>query len=402
MRIRLWGALLLGGLYIGQAAALTEDGSFTPYASIFGIYELNDANRASDNGIGFQITGGLPLTGHSSLELSFVGIERDRNLDGRSDYKNTVFVDYLQDFGYYKFALDWTPAFKPYLIGGVGYVREDTFGDKSSHFAINGGGGVLVPLKIGSWDWGWAIRSEAKVLAGFRESNVQPADRQTLVDFHLQVGLQIPLSFIPHRSSPVESGCRLSVVDPISGRRDCLADSDGDGVEDGADQCPNSLPGVKVNERGCAVEDGGDVDNDGVLNGEDLCPNTANGLVVDAKGCAIEQTLVLQSVNFESASAVLTGQATLVLDNIAQSLNGQKNVRVQIGGHTDNSAGAAYNLLLSQQRAESVRQYLIGKGVDAERMNTLGYGETMPLVSNRTPAGREQNRRVEFQIIMQK
>jgi OOP family OmpA-OmpF porin len=119
---------------------------------------------------------------------------------------------------------------------------------------------------------------------------------------------------------------------------------------------------------------------------------------VDAKGCAIEQTVVLQNVNFELNSAVLTGQATHVLDGVAGSLKGQPNMDVEIDGHTDSTGTTSYNQILSQQRAESVRQYLIGAGIDGGRMTTQGFGETQPVASNKTDAGRAQNRRVEFKI----
>ena len=122
---------------------------------------------------------------------------------------------------------------------------------------------------------------------------------------------------------------------------------------------------------------------------------------VDAKGCAIEQTVVLQSVNFETNSAVLTGQATHVLDGVGGTLKGQPNINVQIDGHTDSSGTATYNQALSEQRAESVRQYLIGKGVEGTRMTTKGFGETKPVASNKTAEGKAQNRRVEFQIKLQ-
>jgi outer membrane protein OmpA-like peptidoglycan-associated protein len=138
-----------------------------------------------------------------------------------------------------------------------------------------------------------------------------------------------------------------------------------------------------------------------VLDADDLCPNTAAGIKVDAKGCAIEQVVVIEGVRFETASAVLTGQATSVLDRVAGSLNGQKNIKVEIDGHTDNAGSPAYNLTLSKQRAESVRQYLIGKGVEPARLSTEGYGETRPIASNSTKAGREANRRVEFKIVLQ-
>ena len=404
MRNRFWGFAVLGGLWIAQASALTADGQTVPYAGIFGVYELSDSTRKADDGHGFQATIGYPLTERGSVELSFSGLQRDRNLDGRSDFKNLISLDYLHDFGYQTLRPEWSFSFKPYLIGGLAGVQEDVLGSKKLHPGIDAGAGVLVPLHFGSWDWGWAVRTEVKALGQYNGKDTQPADREILVDYHVQVGLQIPLSTVTHRRStpaPAAPDCSVTVVDPVSGRSDCVADSDRDGVADGIDQCPNTPDGTKVDEKGCPIENGGDADGDGVLDGDDLCANTAPGLTVDAKGCAVEQTLVLQTVTFETDSAVLTGQAVLTLDQIVQAMSGQPNIRFEIAGHTDNVGSAAYNQILSQQRAEAVLQYLVGKGIDASRLSAKGYGETQPIAPNTTPAGRESNRRVEFKVILQ-
>lgn len=405
MRNWLWGvAALLGGFWTTSAAALTADDQTVPYVGLFGVYEISDANRASDNGYGFQATIGYPVSANGSLEFSFIGLQRQRHRDGRNDYQNSIALDYLHDFGFYKFQTPLLPEFKPYVLVGLTGIQEDVLGGKTYHPGLNAGAGLLLPLRIGSWDWGWAIRTEGKVFAQYNDRDTAPADRQAIVDYHVQIGLQIPLSLVTHRRGsevPDPAGCPLSVVDPVTGRKDCLADTDRDGVADGQDECPGTPPGTRVNDKGCPAEDGGDRDGDGVLDGDDLCPNTAPGIKVDAKGCAVDQTAILERVNFETGSAVLTGQATLTLDGIAQLLQSQTNIVVEIGGHTDNVGAAAYNLVLSQQRAESVRQYLIGKGVAAERISAQGYGETRPVQSNRSEAGREANRRVELKIILQ-
>jgi outer membrane protein OmpA-like peptidoglycan-associated protein len=224
-----------------------------------------------------------------------------------------------------------------------------------------------------------------------------------LIDYHFQVGLEIPLNYFfkaSHHVEPAVPECSVSVVDPVTGRSDCTVDSDRDGVPDSKDQCPNTPSGVKVNEVGCPYESG-DADGDGVLDADDLCPNTASGVKVDAKGCAIEQVLIVEGIEFETNSAMLKGQAASKLDRVAASLNSQTNIKVEIDGYTDNVGSKSYNLLLSQQRAEAVRQYLIGKAVDASRMTTQGFGETRPVASNKTAAGREANRRVEFKIMLQ-
>ncbi len=403
MRKILWGLLAAGALWAQQAAAVNTDGYDIPYATGAFDYEISSHSRDSDNGLGFKVGGGMPLTEHSAIELNYTGLSRKRNIDGKDDYLNGVFANYVYDFGLFGFDQKYLPNFKPFVLGGPGYVLDDVRGTKHNHIGLDAGGGLLFPLHVGTWDWGWAVRTEGGVIGQLNHGDSVGTGQYALFDWHINIGLQIPLTpfFKPHQAaSPAQPECALAVVNPVTGRKDCMTDSDGDGVPDNLDQCPGTPPGTKVDEKGCPVENGNDADGDGVPDDLDQCPNTPPGVKVDAKGCAVEQTIVLQNVNFETGSAVLTGQATKVLDGIAAALKGQPNIRVEIGGHTDSTGSPAFNLTLSQQRAESVRQYLIGKGIDAGRMTTQGYGETKPLVSNSSEAGRAQNRRVEFKILL--
>lgn len=143
----------------------------------------------------------------------------------------------------------------------------------------------------------------------------------------------------------------------------------------------------------------GDDDGDGVRNSKDKCPGTPKGFKVDADGCIVEQTVVLRAVNFEFNSDALTAPSKDTLDEVAKALVGQPGLNVEIAGHTDDRGAAAYNLKLSQKRAESVRAYLIGKGAPAASLAAKGYGKTKPVADNKTEAGRAENRRVEFVVL---
>lgn len=403
MRKMLWGFLVVGALWAQQAAAVNTDGYDIPYVNGSFVYEFPDGSRDSDNGLGFKVGGGWPISEHTAIELTYQGLRRKRNIDGNDDYQNSVFANWVHDFGLFGFDQSYLPNFKPYVLAGPGYVDDDVRGDKHNHFGLDAGGGALLPIHFGNWDWGWAVRTEATVI-GQLDNGKSVEGHNTLWDWHLSVGLQIPLTplFKPHHApTPAEPDCAVKVVNPNTGRSDCVGDSDGDGVPDNLDQCPGTPPGTRVDEKGCPVATGRDSDGDGVPDDQDQCPDTAPGVKVDAKGCAIEQTVVLQNVNFETNSAVLTGQATHVLDGVAGTLKGQANINVEIDGYTDSSGSPNYNQVLSQQRAESVRQYLIGKGVDGSRMTTQGFGETHPVASNKTAEGKAQNRRVEFKIKLQ-
>ncbi len=178
----------------------------------------------------------------------------------------------------------------------------------------------------------------------------------------------------------------------------CPRDSDGDGVPDARDRCANTPQNADVDANGCPT----DSDNDGVPDGIDRCADTEAGADVDARGCPVlfateeETTLVLEGVTFETGSAELTASARSTLNVVAESLNGNPDVRVEVAGHTDNTGSRAFNVQLSQDRAESVRSYLQSRGVTASRMEARGYGPDEPTATNATAAGRQQNRRVEL------
>jgi outer membrane protein OmpA-like peptidoglycan-associated protein len=186
----------------------------------------------------------------------------------------------------------------------------------------------------------------------------------------------------------------------------CPADSDGDGVYDGLDQCPGTPRGERVDSKGCPS----DSDGDGVFDGQDRCPDTPRGTAVDDKGCpekakaaplfeGSKKSLVLEGVNFETNSATLTPTSHATLDRVAESLNDSPDVRVEIAGHTDSMGSAAHNTQLSAARADSVKRYLVSRGVDGSRLSAKGYGENQPIADNATAAGRAKNRRVELNRI---
>jgi outer membrane protein OmpA-like peptidoglycan-associated protein len=179
----------------------------------------------------------------------------------------------------------------------------------------------------------------------------------------------------------------------------CPPDTDGDGVTDDKDACANTPAGDKVDEKGCSLPK--DADGDGVNDDKDRCPSTPSGVKVDEEGCQVlfeptRKTLILEGVNFETGKSELTAESQTILDGVASSLVANEEIKVRVGGHTDNTGSAAVNKRLSQARAESVRQYLISKGVAADRLTAQGYGPSKPIASNKTTAGRAQNRRVEL------
>ena len=183
----------------------------------------------------------------------------------------------------------------------------------------------------------------------------------------------------------------------------CPKDTDGDGSIDGLDRCPDTPQGATVDADGCPK----DTDRDGVHDGLDRCPDTHLGDKVDASGCplppppplAVQESVVLEGVNFETNSAALTTGSPAVLDRVAGTLAKWPEVRIEIGGHTDSKGEAGYNLDLSTRRAVAVRDYLVKKGIDGSRIEVKGHGETAPVADNATEEGRARNRRVELKRI---
>lgn len=114
---------------------------------------------------------------------------------------------------------------------------------------------------------------------------------------------------------------------------------------------------------------------------------------------AVKNIISLEGVNFETGSAVLTSSSSIKLSEAAQQLLENPDVKVIVAGHTDNRGNADFNMALSQKRAESVKEYLVNKGVNPKNLTARGYGITDPIASNDTAHGRAENRRVELRIL---
>ena len=194
-----------------------------------------------------------------------------------------------------------------------------------------------------------------------------------------------------------EMGCGFSVTaDDIAtseGMEDFVRkvflamDSDGDGVPDDEDECPDTPPGVQVDTVGCAV----DSDGDGVSDNVDACPNTPEGAIVDNRGC-----WVVKGIKFDYKKWDVKPQFNTNLDNIINILKKTPGLKVMVEGHTDNIGSKKYNQDLSEKRAESIKAYLVGKGIDESRITSVGLGFSKPRAGNDTKEGRALNRRAEL------
>jgi outer membrane protein OmpA-like peptidoglycan-associated protein len=175
-------------------------------------------------------------------------------------------------------------------------------------------------------------------------------------------------------------------------------DTDGDGILDKDDDCP-LLKGPVAN-MGCPYKD---TDGDGLLDKDDDCPNTAGP--IENKGCPIIEVEIVEvlrtafdNLEFESGKDIIMEASKVALDELADVLIKKATWKLEISGHTDNIGGENFNLVLSKKRAEALKNYLIFKGVDTNRLITFYFGETQPLIDNTTLEGRKKNRRVEMKI----
>ena len=201
-------------------------------------------------------------------------------------------------------------------------------------------------------------------------------------------------------------------------------DADKDGVADMDDKCANTKPGTKVDAKGCPMDSDNDgvtddldrcpdvagvaslkgcpdTDGDGIADLDDKCPNVKGTLV--NKGCPeiakadiVRITYIGSKIFFENNSDKLKVASLSQLDELSKILYKYDGATLTIEGHTDSVGKDDFNMTLSQKRSESVRQYLIGKGISDARLISVGYGETKPIATNNTTLGKAKNRRVEL------
>jgi len=205
-------------------------------------------------------------------------------------------------------------------------------------------------------------------------------------------------------------------------------DTDGDGMPDNTDKCPDE-PGV-VEHGGCKPPPPPDTDGDGIIDAEDSCPDAsgpkrtkgcpdrdrdgiadADDKCPDQAGTAADQGCLpaaaqkfvgaIKGITFDAGKAIVRKASYKTLDDTAKILQTYPELRLEVQGHTDDQGPDDANMALSQARADAVKAYLEGKGIDAGRVVAKGYGETQPVADNKTGAGRAKNRRIEFRILGQ-
>lgn len=345
---------------LGFGAAQAQEGTETvvggegnrPHIFLTGSYSKPDSDRGTeDRGTGLQAGFGYPLSeaGRWWLEGRFDYSTLETGAGRGTDfYQSTLGADLQYAFGNRE-------QLTPFLLAGLGYAYNDVVPDSEDSGAFEAEAGVGLVARIGNLRW-LRGRGDARV--------VHDSFQDGYLDYRLHLGLEIALG--PEKQTVKEVPVTVEKVVV----REVLVpalDSDSDGIPDEFDRCPGTLSGAKVDGRGCVVE---------------------------------SQTLiVLRDVSFDFDSARLQLNGQRLLDDVVKFLSSQSELKAEIVGHTDSIGTEAYNLKLSAARAASALNYLVGKGIAAERLSSKGLGKASPVASNETPEGREANRRVEFNII---
>jgi outer membrane protein OmpA-like peptidoglycan-associated protein len=185
------------------------------------------------------------------------------------------------------------------------------------------------------------------------------------------------------------------------------ADRDRDGIPDVEDACPDDpedKDGV-LDQDGCPEED---PDNDGIPDGEDRCPTQPGPRsdIAEKNGCPSltrfeegSEIQLLEPIQFDFAKATIKRVSFPILDEVVALMKARPDLMIAVHGHTDAVGSDAANLQLSKARAKSCMDYLVDHGIARRRLESEGFGESKPIDTNDTAAGRAKNRRVEFKVI---
>ncbi|MFQ3216809.1 OmpA family protein [Paraperlucidibaca sp.] len=352
----------------GTAFAAEEEtgSSYDNYVYFGGFYLSADKDRTPSNksgdSFGYQAGVGQRLTDNLWVEGQFFGDTIETGTSNGTDYYQTGLGVDLQ------YAFGQRSEFTPYLLAGIGGVYNDVPGQDKITPYVNVGAGFTKSL------FGLdALRLRGELRAVYDDYSEGSTSTDGKIDYRAGLGLEMAIGNrepeVVIKEVPVEK----IVIKEVPVERVVIQE---------------------VAPEPVSVDD----DGDGVINSSDKCPNTPAGAKVDGNGCVVEQTLVMRDITFEFDSARLTTNAQRLMENAVAFLRSDSSARITVAGHTDSRGSDSYNLKLSRDRANEVRDYLVGYGIEANRLQAVGYGETRPVASNDNESGRELNRRVEFRI----
>ena len=311
------------------------------------------------------------------------------------------------------------PFIQPYLTVGAGNMnytpKITTPGGQETNFKTDGKASIneiFIPLGLGlkfdiapgvNLDLGYAVNFvQSDNFDGFNHGSTN--DRFS----YAHVGLEFALG---SRKKP-----QMATHNPVSSMRKeylwenqqtkTLLQQQIDAEKAKNDQLRNDLNTTNANLAKLTT----DSDGDGVVDVNDKCPNTPAGTKVDGSGCPLAKPVIyvteedkkvvkdaIKNLEFDLGKSTIRDHSLPSLDRVAQLLV-DKNFSLKLAGHTDNTGSKDLNMRLSKDRAESIKSYLVSKGANASRIEATGYGQNQPIATNKTAAGRQANRRVEFTL----
>ncbi len=288
---------------------------------------------------------GFKLCSHMSVE----GLYKQVNTE--SDDSTDLDVKYKQWNADFLYTFDRNGNAQPYVVAGLGDTKLQIESAKDDH-------DTSVTLGTGVKYWlneSLAVDTGVRLTHGLEASTTEPT-------------FNLGLNYVLNAPKPVAAPAPEPVV--------------------------QAAPAPKAPEAVLPV----DSDGDGVYDDKDKCPGSAAGAKVDADGCYVmlkENVEVKLNIVFDNAAAVVKPQFMSEIEKVAKFLTDYPLTNVVVEGHTDDVGKADYNQRLSQKRAQSVADVLVKNyGIAASRVTAMGYGKNKPIASNKTPDGRQQNRRV--------
>ena len=386
--IRIFIVLLLPSMLMAGNAMAGNRAGATNLSFNYGLYQYEgDQNLENNTNSTFGLGLGYNLTENFGVE-ALANIVNGTDVDRTS---NEVDGTLYRLEALYHFAP--SNQFVPYVAVGAGnMVLNPEVGTSEDTFGASYGVGMKSFLAEDM-----ALRFDVRHFIAFD----QGLDEGNHTDNNLiaTVGLNFQLGGNKPVSAPRDSDGD-GVTDDLDKCPDtpkgvavdasgCPLDSDGDGVPDYLDKCPDTPRGAPVDSNGCPL----DSDGDGVYDYLDKCPGTPRGVIVDNVGCPVSFTLEIE-FDYDKAD-VRPGYHDKIAE-AAAFIRKYPAPQILVAGHTDSRGTDQYNQKLSERRAANVRKYLIEKfGIGGDKLVPKGYGESQPVATNETDAGRQKNRRVE-------
>jgi OOP family OmpA-OmpF porin len=344
-------SLVVAGLAFGAVNAMADADQPWHFTGQVGGMNLDSDRNTRDDDVWWSVGFGRFFGNNVSLDLEY-----DEFQGTYRDYATMVPGATYDQWGLSQWGLMGRyfftdAAVRPFLAGGVGYIKHRNVMAEDSDLGVSLGVGLQ-----GKIAKHWSTR--AQILYRYDGDDTSLASNSGYNDLIYSIGLSF------------DFGGKEPPPPPPA--------------------APPPPPPPPPNP---------DLDGDGVPNERDKCPNTRPGAVVDLDGCEVEAVIELEGVYFDFDKATIKPEGKVVLNEAAALLKKHERVVVEVAGHTDSTGSDTYNQGLSERRANSVKDYLTSQGVTATRLSAKGYGEAQPVASNDTKEGRAENRRVELIVL---